>query len=129
MRCPSERTMLRWIGPACMAALGAGALVGAIQYRNAVPVVVTEGQSTTVTQTSTAPPSTLPVETRVVKETVTAPAAKPEAETRVVTVTKAADTPPTETVAVEKPTRRERETVTETVTRGPEDGILEIGNK
>lgn len=129
MRWPSERTILRWIGPAAVAALGAGALVGAVWYRYDVPVVTTQGFTSTVTQTATAPPSTLPVETRVVKETVTAPAAKPEAETRVVTVTKTADAPPPETVAVEKPGRRDRETVTETVTRGPEDAILEIGNR
>jgi hypothetical protein len=122
-RFPSTAFLKRWIGPACAIALGVGSLTGAIIYRSNVPVVTTTGQNitstATVTETATAPPVTA-VETRTATVTVTGP--PPPPQVREVTVTKTA---PPETVQVEKPTRRETETVTETQT--VQEAIRNIG--
>jgi hypothetical protein len=122
---PSERTLLRWIGPACIAALGAGALVGAIWYRFDVPVVTTQGFTSTVTQTVTPAPETL-VETRTVKDTVVVPGPAPAPVTQAaVTITKTPEAPEPQ-VVIKK--NVETTTVTETVTN-PADAVLNVGRR
>lgn len=87
----------RWIGPLCALALGAGSIVGAIQYRNDSPA---NQPMTAFNPSGSAEPSIVFVEA-----------------TSTVTATPA---PVTETVRPDPRTIRAVETVTQTVTRTAE---------
>ena len=109
-------TFRRWIGPLCLAGLGVGALIGAVQYRAAVPFHVAE-VVTTVTAPATPVTLTAAPATRV--ETVVL---RPQAavETRTVTVTTG-----------ETPEQRaaKRETVTAISTTTETQRVLQVDAK
>jgi hypothetical protein len=125
-RFPPWSFLKKWIGPAIVLGLGVGSLAGAIDYRFSVPVVTTQGADKRVTQTVTlpAPPPETAVETKTITAnpvTVTVTAPPRPAET--VVITKTAEP---ERVEVEKPTRRETITETETTTVGIGEQIRNI---
>lgn len=118
----------RWGLPIVLSAIAIGALAGATEYRFNVPVVTTQGSTTTVTETQVslepAPEPETRVETRVVKETVRLTGEAPPPQVREV-VREVPAAPQTATVTVTRTVTAEPETVT----AQPDVPAMQVGNR